>query len=56
MTSERGAKFFVVPQEYAGDNGVNIAWTGILAHQKGYDIPIEKSQIKQKWRIDEVEW
>lgn len=56
MTNERGAKFFVVPQEYAGDNGVNIAWTGILAHQKGYDIPVEKSQIKQKWRIDEVEW
>jgi N6-L-threonylcarbamoyladenine synthase len=56
MTSERGAKFFVVPQEYAGDNGAMIAWTGVLAHQKGYDIPIEKSQIKQKWRIDEVEW
>ena len=56
MTDERGAKFFVVPQEYAGDNGAMIAATGILAHQKGYDIPIEKSQIKQKWRIDEVEW
>jgi N6-L-threonylcarbamoyladenine synthase len=56
MTNERGAKFFVVPQEYAGDNGAMIAWTGILAHQKGYDVSIEKSQIKQKWRIDEVEW
>jgi len=33
-----------------------IAWTGILAKQKKYEIPIEKSQIKQKWRIDEVEW
>jgi len=56
MTEERGAKFFVVPQEYAGDCGINIAWTGILAYQKGHEIPIEKSQIKQKWRIDEVEW
>jgi len=56
MCEERRAKFFAVPQEYAGDNGVNIAWTGILAYQKGYEIPIENSQIKQKWRVDEVEW
>jgi N6-L-threonylcarbamoyladenine synthase len=56
MTEERGAKFFVVPQEYAGDNGANIAVTGILAHERGYDVSVEKSQIKQKWRIDEVEW
>ena len=56
MTSERGANFFVVPQEYAGDCGINIAWTGILAHQKGYDVSIENSKINQKWRIDEVEW
>jgi len=56
MTEERGAKFFVVPQEYAGDNGSMIAWTGILAYQKGYKIRIEDSHIKQKWRVDEVEW
>jgi N6-L-threonylcarbamoyladenine synthase len=56
MTEERGAKFFVVPQEYSGDCGINIAWTGILAKQRGYELSIEKSQIKQKWRIDEVEW
>lgn len=56
MTQERGAKFFVVPQEYAGDQGAMIAWTGIIAHEKGYDVTIEKSQIKQKWRVDEVEW
>jgi len=56
MTEERGAKFFVVPQEYAGDNGSMIAWTGILAYQKGYKTTIEDSHIKQKWRVDEVEW
>jgi len=56
MAEERGAKFFVVPQEYSGDCGASIAWTGILAYQKGYEIPVEDSQIKQKWRIDEVEW
>lgn len=56
MTKERGAKFFVVPQEYSGDQGAMIAWTGILAYQKGYETSVENSQIKQKWRIDEVEW
>jgi N6-L-threonylcarbamoyladenine synthase len=56
MTEERGAKFFVVPHEYSGDQGASIAWTGILAYQKGYETSVENSQIKQKWRIDEVEW
>jgi N6-L-threonylcarbamoyladenine synthase len=56
MCEERGAKFFVVPQEYSGDNGSMIAWTGILAYQKGYKTTIEDSHIKQKWRVDEVEW
>jgi N6-L-threonylcarbamoyladenine synthase len=56
MTKERGAKFFVVPQEFAGDNGANIAWTGIVAHEKGFKVSIEHSQIRQKWRVDDVEW
>lgn len=56
MCEERGAKFFFVPKEYAGDQGAMISWTGILAYQKGYKIPIEDSHIKQKWRVDEVEW
>ncbi len=56
MCEERGAKFFVVPKEYSGDNGLMISWTGILAHNKGKTIPIEKSFIKQRWRVDEVEW
>jgi len=56
MCEERGAKFFVVPQEYSGDNAAMIGWTGILAHQRGYEVSVENSQIKQKWRIDEVEW
>ena len=56
MTKERGAKFYVVPQEYSGDNGLMIGWTGIEAYKKGYKISVEESQIKQKWRTDEVEW
>jgi len=56
MCEERVAKFFVVPKEYSGDNGLMIAWTGILAYNKGKNIPIEKSNIRQRWRVDEVEW
>jgi N6-L-threonylcarbamoyladenine synthase len=52
MCDERGAKFFVVPKEYSGDNGSMIAVSGIL-HNK--PMPIEKSFIRQKWRVDEVE-
>ena len=32
MCRERGARFFACPAEYAGDNGVNIAYTGLLFH------------------------
>lgn len=55
MCEERGARFYAVPDKYSGDNGVNIAWAGILAHRSGQIIDIEKSKIKQKWRTDEVE-
>jgi universal protein Kae1 len=55
MCEERGGNFYVVPQAYAVDNGTNIAWTGILAYKSEQETPIEKSNIKQKWRTDEVE-
>jgi N6-L-threonylcarbamoyladenine synthase len=56
MTKERGARFFAVPMEYAGDNGSMIAATGILAYKRGYEVPIERSQIRQRWRVDDLEW
>jgi len=55
MTKERGAEVRVVPPELATDNGVMIAWTGILAHSAGITTPIEKSFVRPRWRIDEVE-
>jgi len=54
MCKERNARFFVVPQEYSGDQGAQIAWVGILEYQYGKTISIEKSTINSKWRIDEV--
>ncbi|MDI6798454.1 MAG: KEOPS complex N(6)-L-threonylcarbamoyladenine synthase Kae1 [Candidatus Aenigmarchaeota archaeon] len=53
MCEERDAKAFFVPLEYSGDNGVMIAWTGILAHKSGWK-PDFKDKINPRWRIDEV--
>lgn len=55
MCGSRGAKAYVVPAEYSGDNGVMIAWTGLLAFKKGWK-PEFNDLIKPKWRIDEINW
>ncbi len=54
LANEHNAKFGVVPKQYALDNGVMIAWTGILTYQHGLSTSIEKSFVKLKWRLDEV--
>lgn len=54
IAEEHGARFCKVPKQYALDNGAMIAWTGILAYQNGMTVPIEKSFVKLKWRLDEV--
>ncbi|MBS3055425.1 MAG: N(6)-L-threonylcarbamoyladenine synthase Kae1 [Candidatus Aenigmarchaeota archaeon] len=56
MSEDRGAKMYVVPEEYSGDQGAMIAWVGILAYKSGWkDGVISKEKIDGKWRIDEVE-
>lgn len=54
MSVKRDAKFYVVPYEYAGDNGVMIACTGILTAKSNGAIDITDSGIKQKWRTEDV--
>jgi N6-L-threonylcarbamoyladenine synthase/protein kinase Bud32 len=58
IAREHNARFCVVPKEYALDNGAMIAWTGILAYRHDMTIPIEKSFVKLRWRLDEpyVPW
>lgn len=58
MCDDRSAKFFTVPTEYAGDNGAQIAWTGILYLLHGKTIPIDRSYVRPRFRIDqeEVPW
>ncbi|HDJ67198.1 MAG TPA: N(6)-L-threonylcarbamoyladenine synthase Kae1 [Nitrososphaeria archaeon] len=55
MAKLHDAEVYVVPPEYAGDNGAMIAWTGILQLLSGQTIKVEDSRIKPKFRIDEVE-
>ncbi len=54
MCNERGAKFFTVPRELAGDNGAMISWTGILAYRSG-EKPVKKAETNSRWRTDEVD-
>jgi len=55
VAEEHDAEFCVVPSEFAVDNGAMIAWTGVLAHTYGVVTPIEKSFVKLRWRLEEVE-
>ena len=54
MCETREAKFYVPEQKYLGDNGAMIAYTGKLMLESGSSIPIEDSQIKPAFRVDEV--
>jgi N6-L-threonylcarbamoyladenine synthase len=55
--SERfNAKLFSCPINFAGDNGVQIAWTGILDYTTNKSgVSIEESFTYQSWRVDTVE-
>ncbi|RJS85218.1 N(6)-L-threonylcarbamoyladenine synthase Kae1 [Candidatus Bathyarchaeota archaeon] len=55
IAEEHNARFCVVPKRYALDNGAMIAWTGILSYMHGITTPIEKSYVKLRWRLDEVQ-
>ena len=54
ISYEHKARFEVVPQKYAGDNGAMIAWTGILRYNSEGSDSIENSSIKPKERMDQI--
>lgn len=54
MCKERNAKLFVVPLEYSGDCGAQIAVAGLKAYKYGHANKF--LDINSKWRIDEVPW
>ena len=55
MAEARGAKFFVPEKGLCIDNGVMIAWLGILMHDAGVKQKIEDTFVRQRYRTDEVE-
>jgi N6-L-threonylcarbamoyladenine synthase len=49
-------KFNSCPITFAGDNGTQIAWTGILSYLKSKNvIDISNSFVNQSWRVDSVD-
>lgn len=55
VCKEHSARFYVVPPDFAGDNGAMIAWAGHLALKENLVVHVETSYIRPKWRLDEVE-
>lgn len=55
VAEEHGARFETVQTQFAIDNGAMIAWTGVLAYTHHMITPVEKSFVKLRWRVEEVE-
>jgi N6-L-threonylcarbamoyladenine synthase/protein kinase Bud32 len=55
IAEEHNARFCVVPSEFAVDNGAMVAWTGVLAYKHSIVTPIERSFVKLRWRLEEVD-
>jgi len=49
------SKFFIAPQQFAGDCGSQIAWTGLLESTVKNGVTLEKTFVTQSWRLDSVE-
>jgi N6-L-threonylcarbamoyladenine synthase len=49
MCQERGATFYKVPMDLAGDQGAMIAWEGFLRQNESGDM-----EVNPHWRADEV--
>ncbi|MGI0092355.1 MAG: KEOPS complex N(6)-L-threonylcarbamoyladenine synthase Kae1 [Nitrososphaerales archaeon] len=54
MCVSRGVKLGVIPRQFAGDCGSQIAAAGFLFYAKGQAVEPENAFIKQSWRIDRV--
>jgi N6-L-threonylcarbamoyladenine synthase len=55
MVERHSARYEVMPLEYSGDCGAQIAWTGLLAEAAGIKVPISDAAVKQSWRLDTVD-
>ncbi len=55
MVKLHDARQLYVRDEFLGDNGAMIAWTGLLMHMHGLTIDISQSKVRPRLRIDEEE-
>ncbi|WP_456418650.1 bifunctional N(6)-L-threonylcarbamoyladenine synthase/serine/threonine protein kinase [Methanocaldococcus infernus] len=55
MAEEQGVSFYVPPMDLCGDNGVMIAWLGLLMYKSGVRMKLEETVIKPYYRTDQVE-
>lgn len=55
MCKERNAKFGAVPLEFAGDQGLMIAWQGLLEYNAGRRVDVLSADFYPYERSDEVE-
>ncbi|MEM2021175.1 MAG: KEOPS complex N(6)-L-threonylcarbamoyladenine synthase Kae1 [Zestosphaera sp.] len=55
MSELRGVKLGVVPPTYAVDNGVMIAWAGLLSFKYGVIVKPEEAYVRQRWKLDQVD-
>ena len=54
ICKRQDCKFFVVPLEYAGDCGSQIAWTGIMESTVKPGAKLSETFVTQSWRLDTV--
>jgi universal protein Kae1 len=55
MCEERGARFFLPPRKYMGDNGSMIAYTGMIMLKSGVVTSLADSKVRPGYRTDDVE-
>lgn len=55
MSQEHGAKFYMPEMKLCGDNGVMIAWLGLLMCRQFGAMDLSQTGIIQKFRTDEVD-
>jgi len=54
MCEERGARFFLPPRKFMGDNGSMIAYTGLIMYKSGCVTPLADSKVRPGYRTDDV--
>jgi len=54
MARERGGNVYATDERFCIDNGIMIAWAGLLAHEIGVKGKLAESTCTQRFRTDEV--